>query len=82
MCGGEEGVELVPEPEDQKPRSPLESDGRLDSVAEDDDDEYLDEVDLGESDEDEFFDDELEDDEEYQKAMQSSAKEMMMCELV
>ena len=75
MCGGEEGVELVPEPEDQKPRSPLESDGRLDSVAEDDDDEYLDEVDLGESDEDEFFDDELEDDEEYQKAMQSSAKE-------
>ena len=76
MCGGEEGVELVPESEDPKPRGSLAGDGRLDSVAEDGDDEYLDEVDLGESDEDEFFDDELDDDEEYQKAMQSSAKEI------
>ena len=76
MCGGEEGVELVPETEDQTPRSPLGGTERLDSVAEDGGDEYLDEVDLGESDEDDFYDDELDDDEEYQKAMESSAKEI------
>ena len=78
MCGGEEGVELALETESKQAptiqNSIMDASGesKLGSVPEDGGDDYLDNVELGDSDEDDFFDDELDDDDEYQKAMESS----------
>ena len=80
MCGGEEGVEIVPESEESDApaggsmgsSSMRKSSSRLESV-EEAFDEFSDEEEMF-SDEDEFFDDELDEDAEYLEATRSDGR--------